>query len=529
MRADKLKRSCVRVKTGCSTCKYVQPLFTRSNLILTISRVRRVKCDEKKPSCLRCTYTGRKCDGYSITSSRNHLPEATLNGQSKLAARVPLETSSFYSVPFQIPGSQSDRQLFHYFCVHASSDLAGFSPACLDFWGKLVVQCSHHELVVRSILIAVASVHRSFAAEDDLGSGFINAMKEYNKAIRRLRKYMRSRETPNRKLVLMCCALFYCFESIRGEQEWALHHLKAGLKILNEAAGPIIDKNELDELEPVKEFFSRLDIQVAIFEDGQLPLLRLISPDEKSGLVSCVPPSFTSFSKAEISLNKLENWIIHFLISNQQHKSQTQIQMPQVVTQEIQELTEQLKGWEQAFSVLVTNQTPPSDKERAQTLQNSISISKIQLRCYQIALLSFCPVTDADLANARDVFDDILVEISNVLSRQSSGSNPYLRSFSCDSSIVLSLFFISCKCRDAQTRQQALSLLAGTNRREGVWDAQVMGEIVKGIMELELNGARFPAEENGLSVEDWAAENFIGLNGGFHTMAGALNVTKVCL
>lgn len=27
--------------------------------------VRRVKCDEARPSCLRCASTGRKCDGYA--------------------------------------------------------------------------------------------------------------------------------------------------------------------------------------------------------------------------------------------------------------------------------------------------------------------------------------------------------------------------------------------------------------------------------------------------------------------------------
>ena len=36
-----------KVKTGCTTCK-----------------IRRVKCDEARPNCVRCTSTGRRCDGY---------------------------------------------------------------------------------------------------------------------------------------------------------------------------------------------------------------------------------------------------------------------------------------------------------------------------------------------------------------------------------------------------------------------------------------------------------------------------------
>ena len=38
-----------KVRTGCLTCK-----------------IRRVKCDEGKPACQKCTSTGRKCDGYYI-------------------------------------------------------------------------------------------------------------------------------------------------------------------------------------------------------------------------------------------------------------------------------------------------------------------------------------------------------------------------------------------------------------------------------------------------------------------------------
>ncbi|TEY71535.1 hypothetical protein BOTCAL_0091g00200 [Botryotinia calthae] len=34
-----------------------------------IATVRRVKCDEGRPSCQRCISTGRKCDGYEKESS----------------------------------------------------------------------------------------------------------------------------------------------------------------------------------------------------------------------------------------------------------------------------------------------------------------------------------------------------------------------------------------------------------------------------------------------------------------------------
>jgi len=35
-----------------------------------IFRIRRVKCDETQPACLKCTSTGRKCDGYEAQDQK---------------------------------------------------------------------------------------------------------------------------------------------------------------------------------------------------------------------------------------------------------------------------------------------------------------------------------------------------------------------------------------------------------------------------------------------------------------------------
>lgn len=50
-----------RAATGCLTC-----------------RIRKVKCDEAKPSCTKCISTGRTCDGYStLPFSRTDLRAAS--------------------------------------------------------------------------------------------------------------------------------------------------------------------------------------------------------------------------------------------------------------------------------------------------------------------------------------------------------------------------------------------------------------------------------------------------------------------
>ena len=502
----------------------------------SVQRIRRVKCDETKPACLRCTQTGRKCDGYSVTSSHNAAdapPEDVKenpNTLSKSVTRIPLETSSFYFLPFKIPGSQNDRQLFHYFCVHASLDLAGFSCASSDFWGQIVLECSHYEPVVRSALLAVASIHRSFATKEAPGVAITNPLKEYNIAIRRLRKHIGSEASPKRKVVLVCCALFYCFDSTRGRQDWAITHLNTALSILNNTAciGEAADSNpgtdSTYEVDVMKQFFSRLDAQAAIFEQRRVPSLELISQNEKSGRVNVVPLIFTSLSQAEIALDKLGSWTMRFLASNRHLKSTSEAEMPAVITQERQKLNKQFERWEKAVRMLMDHQDPHLDKEMGRTFQNSISVFTVQLRCYSIAVLTFCTISHADQVNMNKELEVLLEEIEHVLYRESLSTNRNLRSFSCNSGIITALYYISCKSSGSRIRQRALQLLSETTRREGIWDAQIMEGMVRNMMGLELNGANFPENEDGFTVDAWATEALSPGNGGYHTLARPLHV-----
>jgi hypothetical protein len=79
-----------------------------------------------------------------------------------------------------------------------------------------VLQVSHQDPVVRSALIAVGSVHRGFVTEEK-SVGFVNPLEEYDKALRRLRRYIASEKPPDMKVMLVRCALLYCFDTTRGE------------------------------------------------------------------------------------------------------------------------------------------------------------------------------------------------------------------------------------------------------------------------------------------------------------------------
>jgi hypothetical protein len=94
------------------------------------SRIRKVKCDEARPSCIRCTSTGRKCDGYAGQ------PYATA-----LSAGVKLHVSV------------SEYRALDFFCRRVAAAIAGtLDPEA--FWTRTVHQASQNEPAVRHAVVA---------------------------------------------------------------------------------------------------------------------------------------------------------------------------------------------------------------------------------------------------------------------------------------------------------------------------------------------------------------------------------------
>lgn len=87
-----------KVRTGCKTGK-----------------VRRLKCDEARPACLRCTATGRLCDGYG-----------------------PL---TIVSLPFDISGTEEERRSYHFFRLQTATVILGQRDS--EYWTTSLLQLSY--------------------------------------------------------------------------------------------------------------------------------------------------------------------------------------------------------------------------------------------------------------------------------------------------------------------------------------------------------------------------------------------------
>ena len=244
------RESTSKVRTGCNTCK-----------------ARRVKCDEAKPICRRCTIGGRKC-GYNTAH----------------AALPPRNVVTVYLPPTQsqLVFFVNDRGL-EFFHRNLAAKLDGQFNS--KFWSKLVLQLSHSEPSIRHAVSAISVIYQDVESSLRHPAGYVNAnpeaQQEWNTAVKSLSARIQAH--PNSNLVpLVCCLLFTCIEFLRCNVESSMLHIQSGFNILaairrNSDAAPDLWSNLLsNDLKAIEDhivpIFSRLNVLCSLAGRITLPI-----------------------------------------------------------------------------------------------------------------------------------------------------------------------------------------------------------------------------------------------------------------
>lgn len=289
-----------KVKTGCSTCKsafppsYRLPTQRSSLQLLTPPRVRRVKCDEAKPSCQRCTSTGRKCDGYSPGFSSRDSSSLDEGPNLDIIRRITT-----------ISGNTQERRGFQFFLTNTAAELTGYFSQ--SFWEYFIPQASVAEPSLKHSIIAIGSLHESFSQHKTIWDKGVTpefAITQYSKAMGHLRKSLAAGKEEH-ITALISCILFVCFDSLRGHLESAMVHLQSGLKVLRDIRSrPDIDKHMIET--HIAPIFQRLSIQSILYLDTKRKqerhqlALNLMSSD---CVDEYIPEAFETLEDARTSMN----------------------------------------------------------------------------------------------------------------------------------------------------------------------------------------------------------------------------------
>lgn len=212
-----------------------------------INRIRRVKCDEAKPFCVRCTSTGRKCDGYDINANpRSRKCEVALAKTSP--NRHPPTAVSAASMAMSLPrplladisGTEVERFYFNCFRTIAGEAVGIRHKYNSMFWKETVPQYCYEVESMKHAFIAFGAAYHNFqtagervdpSAPPSKTERFI--IQQYSLAMKGLAQDTQQVSVRRRYgITLISCIAFFCIEMLRNDWHAALTHLSNGLQLM---------------------------------------------------------------------------------------------------------------------------------------------------------------------------------------------------------------------------------------------------------------------------------------------------------
>jgi hypothetical protein len=200
-----------------------------------ITRVRRIKCDEGKPACDRCSSTGRICDfsnhfSTSFSTGDNSSRKADLlitdHSPKFSAQKFVLRPKPYPSAPFP-PQEVTHFDYFRLVCVR---NFSGYFENRL--WESLFLQLSHSEQSIRHAVVAIGALYRQIVHQSyDSGE---EASIYYGKAQKVLNQRLGNSDS-SWEIALFGSILFMVFEVLRGSDVGALKHLEGALRLMKES------------------------------------------------------------------------------------------------------------------------------------------------------------------------------------------------------------------------------------------------------------------------------------------------------
>ena len=197
-------------------------LLAVHSLTKIIYRARRLKCDETKPICLRCTRAQRVCEGY-----RPDAPGQTEEHRGKLLIRYQ-SSEPITSIKSSDVRASDDRQLLTLLpalstnvsnsweefrlsrttsAIFANDPERETSNLHPFLWSTYLPQCINAIPLVSAAAAAFAASFEVTVLKTSSSSGQALAVKTYHNAIRLLRQDLQDMPYGHEPLILACCLL----------------------------------------------------------------------------------------------------------------------------------------------------------------------------------------------------------------------------------------------------------------------------------------------------------------------------------
>ena len=485
----------------------ISPICPEPRLIIG-GRIRRIKCDQSRPTCRRCDSTGRECDGYEVPNSNTSMGQAKRLLQPKPS--FPLASS----VKKPLALSLEEVEAFDFFRQYSAHEIPGCFSS--NLWERIILQMTHQEPSVRHAVVAVGSLHQRYRGMAWTSSGRMQWSQEfpvlqYIKALHYLRQRLsRAHDPLAAPVALIACLLFMCLEMLQGNRMGAVGHLRTGLQIL--AGIPSLFADHHDQLphrylylqstfstsllHQIAAHFASLDLEATGFGERS-PVLHLAAQGVEMGDRIALPSSFSSVDEARSYLEILSNRLLHLrgellqLAENhlprhdidwvirhcRQHVLVRSINLIDHahLLNHLAQLQTLFAAWLVAFRNLTMN--PLYGCSRATMV--------LEMRHFCMAFLA---ATTRETQEVRsDQFHPQFRRIISVARRFVHNlitAQPSM-TFTLVSGGIHCLYIVATKSRDPMTRREAIMLLRQMPCQEGMWDGPLMARFTEELVEWE--------------------------------------------
>lgn len=466
-------------------------------------RIRKLKCDEERPSCRRCISTGRVCDGYGIWSGgggdknyRSRQQPPNLNGccAPSRPAHVPL-----------ISGTTQELEYLEWFKYRTCKKVAGASTLAL--WDVLLHPISLAEPAVWHAVLSLSSVHRRDISQISYGGRETKTLDQqerftlqhYSKAIQHLQPHFSAMDKASVRVALMACFLFVSLELLSGHFTTAQIHIQNGLRILREFGTLIGDDGRvlLFDIVPgsiddtIVRAFCRLNLQLELFRHSyQHPCLVLqIAEPETSTSV------FRSVNEAWKRIERLFSRIFH-LTDLWRRQQQTLDYPPVELPPNLLTYQHQIRAELSACLVILrASKTSMPDQDPKGQVYGLLSVYHTMASIMADTCLRLDDESVFD-SHTRQFVSILTESIAMWKTGQSEPLHKYLR-WPCihmsrsivDIGWIAPLYYTALKCRIRRIRLQAVRLIETTSHREGIWDSNIVSCVVRKVIEIEEGGS----------------------------------------
>ncbi|KAG8672832.1 hypothetical protein FPOAC1_006124 [Fusarium poae] len=447
-------------RLGCKTCK-----------------IRRIKCDQGRPSCLKCQSTGRICDGYDVvhlvgveakTSQCHHSGPATT---ATHGLANPCATSNARQAPCLHYQNQAEAMSF--FEAISVKHLNEYYPS--KPWRETLMLFSQTIPSVRHAAVALSLLHRSYHDGCSRQSEY-KALFHYNKAIQLFLAQKSCDDVEAMTTTLLVCYLFTSFDNLAGNYHRAMIHLQGGVQLSHSIPSLMLDGSCVSRvnsflMEVVRQL-RRLDMQAGAYLVGWSPVD--IQETGREALFSS-----EAFESVDDAANHHQILLARAMrLYWMAQESSFLGGVPSVDSKQL--VIAELETWRYQF-----DDTLSTTNHYSTDIVHLTTLLKLQNTVLWILVSSLGPGREMEYDIFLPVFQQCVAMVDEVALGHQNYEGSSKPRFTQDVAIIPILYIIGAKCRDPMVRRDVLRILRRQPLREAVWDSAAAARAVERIAEIE--------------------------------------------